>query len=113
AGRRERLGVERGVTDLAVSGDARRKRHAGAGAEIVLAAGVEAFARASEAVGEFGRAAAGRELALDADEQAAEGEVVTGVDAVNGGIGIGADRTVGRIDVDAFIAGDGTDIEPA
>src|SRR5204862_2303864 len=62
----ERLGVERSVPGLAVSGDARRQRDPGARTDVVLAVGLKAVARAGEAVGKVGRAAAGRQLALDA-----------------------------------------------
>src|SRR5690606_36467429 len=76
ARRGERPGVERGVTDLAIGGYARGQREARAGADVVLPVGIKPFAGAGEAVGELGRVAAGRELALDADEGAAERQVV-------------------------------------
>src|SRR5690606_30635046 len=112
-GRGEGGSVERGVADLAVSGDAGCQRHAGAGADVILSIGLEPLARAGEAVGELRRAAAGRQLALDADEQAAEAQVVTGRDAVDRGIGIGGDRAIGGIDLDAFVAAERAEVEAA
>src|SRR5690606_25754901 len=109
----ERLGVERRVTDLAVGGDARRQSHAHAATHIVLASGFQTVARSGKAIGEPRRTVAGGQLTLDADKRAAEAEVVPCTDPVDRGIGIGAESAVGRLDIQAFIAGERSDIKAA
>src|SRR5690606_38996294 len=90
-GRGERLGIERGIPNLAIGCDTGSQRNARARADVILPVRFKALTRAREAVGKLGVAVAGRKLAFNAHESAAEAEVISHVDAIDRGIRVCAD----------------------